>query len=109
MDGVDEPRLAGGLGLSAQITHVDLEGVGGGLGAVAPDAVEDELAGQDPARISEQELQQEELCGSQPDEAVAPVRLAGVDVEGQIGEVEDLPRTRRPPQEGAHAGEELVE
>ncbi len=40
---------------------------------------------------------------------VAPVRLARVDVEGQIGEAEDLARARRSPQKGAHAGEELVE
>src|SRR5437764_11413740 len=106
MDGVDKARLAGGLGLSAQITDVDLEGVGGGLGAIAPDAVEDELAGEYPTRVSEHELQQEELCRGQPDEAVAPVRLAGVDVEGQIGEAEDLARSRRSPKEGAHAGEE---
>src|SRR4051794_17016020 len=108
MDGVDEARLAGGLRLSAQVTHVHLEGVGRGLGAVAPDAIEDELAGEDPTRVSEHELQQEELCRGQPDEAVAPVRLAGVDVEGQICEAEDLARSRCSPKESAHAGEELV-
>src|SRR5437660_12830458 len=93
MDGVDEARLAGGLGLSSQVTHVYLEGVGRGLGAVAPDAIEDELAGEDRTRVSEHELQQEELCRGQPDEAVAPLRLAGVDFQGQISEAEDLARS----------------
>src|SRR2546429_8270273 len=101
MDGMDETRLTGGLGLSTQVAHIHLEGVGGGFGPVTPDAVEDELAGEDPTRVSEHELQQEELCRGQPDEAVAPVRLAGVDVEGQIGEAGDPARSPCAPQEGA--------
>src|SRR5215216_6266785 len=109
MNGVDEAGLVGLFGLASQVTHVHLEGVRGRFGPVAPDAVEDELTGQDATGVSEQELQQEELRWRQPDETVAAMSFARVDVEAQIGESEDLARARRSPEEGAHSGKELVE
>ena len=47
---VDQPRLALGLGLAAQVADVDLEGVRGRREVVAPDLLEDERAVQHPAR-----------------------------------------------------------
>ena len=49
--GVDQARLATGLGLAAQVADVDLERVGRGREVVAPDLVEDELAREDASWV----------------------------------------------------------
>ena len=88
--GVDQPRLALGLGLAAQVADVDLERVGGRGEVVAPDLLEDEGPVEHPARPAQEHLQQRELGAGQLDRAVAAAHLAGGRVQGQVGERQHL-------------------
>src|ERR1051326_6798630 len=60
-DGVDQPRLAIGLELAAEIGHIHLERVGAGTEIVAPDLLEDARPAEDDARVAHEQLQQAEL------------------------------------------------
>src|SRR2546423_4651257 len=60
-DGVDQPRLAIGLELAAQVGHVDLERVGAGAEVVAPHLLEDPRAGEHHPGVAHEELQEPEL------------------------------------------------
>src|SRR5689334_21225463 len=59
--GVQQPRLALGLGLAALVADVDLEGVLGGGEVVAPHLLEDPGPGEHLARVPDEQLQQGEL------------------------------------------------
>src|SRR5215218_9897880 len=85
---LDEPRPAAGLGLAAQVADVDVERVRGEAEVVAPDALEDDRAGEHLARVEQEELEQVELRARELDRlAGAPRRpLAGVELD--VGEAE---------------------
>src|SRR5581483_10538114 len=63
--GVDQARLAACLRLPAQVPDVDVEGLRARAEVVLPDALEDELARENPARVLEKELEQAELRAGQ--------------------------------------------
>src|SRR5262249_30770649 len=58
---LDQPRLAVRLGLAAEVADVDVERVRRQAEVVAPDALEDERASQDLARVPQEQLEQVEL------------------------------------------------
>ena len=85
-----QPGLAPALGLAAQVADVDGQRIGPRVEVVAPDPVEDDLAGEDLAGVAQQELEEVELDPGQGERAVSPAGLAGSRVELQIGEAQDL-------------------
>src|SRR5581483_1997655 len=107
--GVDQARLAGRLGLPAQVPDVDLERVRGWTEVVAPDPVEDHVAGEHLPRVAQEELEEQELRPRQLDRTVAAPNLAGARVEGQIGEGERLVAPDRPPEKRPESRQELLE
>src|SRR5271157_5742482 len=66
---VDQSRLTIGLGFSAEVPHVDLQRVARGGKVESPYLLEDAAAGEHPARIGDQHLQQRELGAGQADPA----------------------------------------
>src|SRR5690349_21661424 len=68
-NGVDQPRLAAGLGLASQVADVDVERVRGETEVVAPDPFEDDRTRQDLTRVPQEELEQRELRSRQVDQA----------------------------------------
>ena len=73
--GVQQPRLAAGLGLAPQVADVDLQRVGGGPEVIAPHAVEDLPAGEHLARVVQEQLEQQELRARQLDQPLAAAHL----------------------------------
>src|SRR5438093_7589544 len=86
---VDEARLAGRLGLPAQIADVDVQRVRHHPEVEAPDLAEDERALQDAVRIAQEELEQVELDRRQLDRPPRAPDLPGVRIEREVGETED--------------------
>src|SRR5258705_2691992 len=70
-DGVQEPRLATGLELAAEVGDEHLDGVRRGERVVAPDLFEQPLARHHDALVAHQVLEQLELAVGQLDDAVA--------------------------------------
>src|SRR6476469_2607686 len=84
-DRVQQARLSRGLELAAQVRDEHLDRVRRREGVVAPDLVEQALAGDDDALVAHQVLEQLELALGQLDRALATLDLVGVDVEAQVG------------------------
>jgi D-alanyl-D-alanine carboxypeptidase/D-alanyl-D-alanine-endopeptidase (penicillin-binding protein 4) len=108
---VQQPRVARGLGLAAQVADVDLERVGRRAEVVAPDAVEDHLARQHLTGVVHEQLEQQELGARQLDPPRAAVDLVGARVELEVREAQDL-AVLLPPgaaQQGAQPREQLLE
>src|SRR4051812_5985552 len=107
--GVQEPRLAARLELAAQVGDEDVDRVGRRGRVVAPDLVEEPLAGDDEPVVSHQELEQLELAVGELDLALAPHDLAGVGIEREIADLEGGGSARRPPaQQSPDPGEQLA-
>src|SRR5689334_20468304 len=87
---MDQPRLAAGLGLLAQVADVNVESLRVGSEVVVPDAFEDLLSGQDPPRVLEEELEQQVLGTGQLQHTVAALDRVADRVELEIGEDERL-------------------
>ena len=76
---------------------------------VAPDLVEQRLAGDDQPLVAHQVLEQLELAGRELDVALAAEDLAGVGIEAQVANHEEGAAARRAPaQQGSQAGQQLV-
>src|SRR5215210_2275503 len=108
-DRMEESGFATGLELSAEVRHEDLDRVRDGEGVVAPDLVEQPLAGDDEALVAHQVLEQLELALGEVDRALAARDLVGVGVERQVGHAQGRHPARGPtPQQRAHAREQLL-
>src|SRR5579871_6605372 len=83
-DGVQVARLALAFGLAPEVADVDSERVGARVEVVAPHAVQEELAGEDLARVAHEQLEEVELDPGQGERAPGPCRLAGAEVEREI-------------------------
>src|SRR5688572_13930811 len=79
------------------------------IDAAAPDAVEKLVAREHPARALHQELEQLELGRAEMKLATAAAHPARLAVELDVARGEEMGDMRRlrPPQQGAHPGEEL--
>src|SRR5258708_7617711 len=88
-DGVDEPGLALGLELAPEIRHVDLQGVGAGAEIVAPHLLEDPRAGEDDARVADEQLQEPELGAGELQLALAAAHLHRLQGEHQLAHLQD--------------------
>src|SRR5919107_1706385 len=89
-NGVDQARLAAGLGLAAEVSDVDVERVRGKAEVVTPDALEDDRARQHLARVAQEELEQRELGARQLDRAPTALDVACAQVERNVGERQDF-------------------
>src|SRR5919197_4649633 len=108
--GLDEAGFAAGLELLAQGPNVDVDDIRLAQEVVAPNALEDQVAGEHLAGMAHQELEQLVLAGGQLDPAIAAADLARAGVELQVGQPKDLrPVRRRSAQERPHSGDQLVE
>ena len=107
--GVDQARLAARLQLAAEVRDVDLDRVRPGLELVAPDALEDEVAGHHLARVEHEQLEQRVLGAGEVEVAVAAWGHARV--HGHVADLERLVAqlAAAAAQQGAHAGDQLVE
>src|SRR5690349_16308454 len=86
--GVQQPALAAFLELAPQVGDEDVDRVGGRHRVVAPDLVEEPLAGDDEALVAHQELEQLELAVGQLDLPLAAPHFARVRVEDQVADLE---------------------
>src|SRR4051795_11798258 len=108
-DRVQEPRLAARLELAPQVRDEDLDGVRRRERVVAPDLLEQALAGHDDPLVAHQELEQLELALRELDVAVAARDLVRVGVELQVGADQRSGSARRPAaQQRAQAREQLL-
>src|SRR4051794_24465474 len=109
--GLDQPRLAAGLGLAPQVADVDLERVRRRPEVEAPHAFEDQRPRQHLPRVEQEELEQQELRPGELDLAVATADIVRRRVEREVREAENRAAVRRAaaPRERAHAREELLE
>src|SRR3954468_24221807 len=85
-DRMEEPRLATGFQLPSQVGDEDLDRVGDRERVVAPDLVEQLLAGDDQALVAHEVLEQLELALGELDAALAAQHLVGVGVEQQVAD-----------------------
>src|SRR6188472_615213 len=83
-DRVEQPRLAAGLELAAQVGDEDLDRVRRGERIVAPDLLEQALARNDDALVAHEVLEQLELALRELDVAVAAAHLVGVRVQREV-------------------------
>src|SRR4029450_6669587 len=83
-DGVQQPRLAAGLELAAQVRDEDLDRVRRRERVVAPDLLEQALAGHDDALVAHEVLEQLELAAGEVDVAPAASDLVRVGVERKV-------------------------
>ena len=84
---MDDPLLALGLELAAQVADVDLEDVGVAAEVVVPHPLQDGRAGQDLARVLQEQGQQVELLAGQRDGPLAPDLVGGA-VHAQVAEAQ---------------------
>src|SRR5215213_9765039 len=83
-DRMEEPGFATGFELSAEVRDEDLDRVRDGEGVVAPDLVEQPLAGDHEALVAHQVLEQLELPLGQVDRAVPVRHLVRVRVQRHV-------------------------
>src|SRR5215213_2115522 len=108
-DRMEEPGFATGFELSAEIRHEHLDGVRDGERVVAPDLVEQALAGDHEALVAHQVLEQLELPLGEVDLALAAGDLVRVGVQREVGGTQRRhPARRAAPQQRAHAREQLL-
>src|SRR5882724_4778877 len=109
-DRLDQPRLAALLRLAAQVTDVDLERVRTGPEVVAPNRLEELGAGEHQPRVTQQVLEQRELCLGQLDRPLPARYLPGGGVKPQVGIAQRLSGIPvSSPQQGSQAREQLLE
>src|SRR3954468_2858591 len=108
-DRVQQPRLAAGLELAAQVGDEDLDRVRRRERVVAPDLFQQPLARDHDALVAHEVLEQLELALGQLDGAVAAHDLVRVRVQREVGDDERGRAAGRPaPQGGAQAREQLL-
>ena len=108
--GVEQPRLAAGLELAPQVRDEDVDRVGRRDRVVAPDVLEQALAGDDQPLVAHQVLEQLELAVGELDLALAALHLARVRVElSRSPTTSEAAAARRPaPQQRADPREQLL-
>src|SRR5207253_6495619 len=89
-NGVDQPRLAAGLGLTSQIADVHLERVRGVVEVVTPDAREDPIARKHLARMRHEQVEERELDPRQLEFTAAAASTALGAIELEVGVAEDV-------------------
>ena len=110
--GVQQARLVAGLGLAAQVAHVDAQRVGGRAEVIAPHVLEDRRAGQHLAGMAQEHLQQQELGARERQHPLAAPGLVGEAVQAQVLEGERavlLVILARAAQQRAHARQQLAQ
>src|SRR4051812_10764386 len=108
-DRVQQPRLASRLQLAAEVRDEHLDGVRRGERVVAPDLLEEALAGHDDPLVAHEVLEQLELALGQLDGPLAAHDLVRVRVQRQVGHDQRGAAARRAPaQERAQPGEQLL-
>src|SRR5919202_5368028 len=105
-DRVQQPRLATGLELAAQVRHEHLDRVRRRERVVAPDLLEEALARDDDALVAHEVLEQLELALGELDRAVAALDLVRVRVQREVGDDERraAPWRAGPPQRAQAGG-----
>src|SRR5581483_1695713 len=96
--------------LLADLGDVDVDGAGVAVPAVAPDAVEDLLAGQGPAPVLGQVAEQLELLAGHVDHGAVGRHLAAAEVDHGAADLDDLGRRGgrlRPAQDRLDPGHQL--
>jgi hypothetical protein len=108
---VQQPRLPARLRLAAQVADVDLQRVRRRAEVVAPDAIEDLLAGEHLPRVLQEQLEQEELGAGELDRPPVAGDLVRVRVELEVAEAQRAPLAlpARSPQQRPQAREQLLE
>src|SRR5262245_35870990 len=108
---MDEAGLAVVLELVAQLAQVNVERIRRPAEVVSPDALGDEGAWKDLARVEQKQLQQEELHSRELDPARTALHLEGSAVEREIGKAEDrvCDVGGRAPDERVQARDQLLE
>src|SRR3954454_8882627 len=108
-DRVQQPRLATGLELAAQVRHEHLDRVRRRERVVAPDLLEEALARDDDPLVAHEVLEQLELALGELDLPLAALDLVRVGVQRQVGDDERRAAPWRPaPQQRAQPGEQLL-
>src|SRR5215212_4811797 len=108
-DRMKEPGLATGFQLPPQVGHEHLDRVRDRERVVAPDLVEQLLAGDHQPLVAHQVLEQLELALGQLDRALAAMHLVRVRVEGEVADAQRGHPARRPaPQQRAQPREQLL-
>src|SRR5215217_264500 len=85
-DRMEEPRLATGFELPSQVGDEDLDRVRDRERVVAPDLVEELLAGDHQALVAHQVLEELELALRELDASIAARHLVGVGVEHEVAD-----------------------
>src|SRR5947209_17995576 len=85
-NGVDQSRLAVGLGLAAQVTDVHLERITRRREIETPHLLENAAARQYPSRIGDQHLQQSEFGAGKADLPLPAGHFAGYRIKAQVRE-----------------------
>src|SRR5215210_4045629 len=108
-DRMEEPWLAIGFQLSAEVRDEHLDRVRDGEGVIAPDLVEQPLPRDHEALVAHQVLEQLELALREIDRAFAARDLVRIGVQRQVRHPQrGHPARRPPPQQRPHAGEQLL-
>src|SRR5215217_6491271 len=94
-DRMEESRLATGFELPSQVGDEDLDRVRDRERVIAPDLVEQLLAGDHEALVAHEVLEQLELALGEVDRAVAARDLVGVGVEHQVADAQRRHAARR--------------
>src|SRR5581483_7130019 len=106
---LDEARLAVLLGLAAQITDEDLEGVGPRAAFVAPDPVDDDAVRQHLTWVLEEQFEQGELRLGELQKSLAAAGFVRDRIEREVAEAKNVTFGGQAPQESTEAGEQLRE
>src|SRR4051795_1391150 len=108
-DRVQQARLAAGLELAPQVRDEDLDRVRRRERVVAPDLLQEALAGDDDALVAHEVLEELELALGELDLALAALDLVRVGVQRQVGDDERRAAPRGPAaQQRAQPGEQLL-
>src|SRR5258708_11604046 len=93
---MQQPRLALGFGFLAQVTHINLNDVALAAKVVVPDAIKDQIAGQDLAWIAHEQFEQFILFSRQVNWTLRTQRTMSSSVQFEIANVQDFgPRCRQ--------------
>jgi hypothetical protein len=87
-EGFDFDGGVGGLEAVAEAGDVDVDGAGVAVEALAPDVVEEVVAGEDDAGVGGEGGEEVELFGAEGDLCTGDEEAAGVEVEVEVAEVD---------------------
>ena len=109
--GVQQAWLAAGLGLAAQIAHVDAQRVRARAEVIAPHVLEDDRAGEHLLGVAQEQLEQQELGAREVQRALPAPGLVGEPVQAQVLEAQRLLLVDlvRSPEQRAHARHQLAQ